>query len=203
MTRAHELAERLAVLERRLERACSQAGRARRDVALVAVTQFHPASDVAALRDLGVQRFGERRDQEARHKAAEVDGVRWHFVGRLQRNKARSVASYAHAVHAVDRRPLVAALSDGAVRAEREVEVLLQVSLDGDPERAGVPAEDLPALADAAAGAPGLRLRGLMAVPPIGADPAACFARLAALSQRLREDHPGALELSAGMSGDV
>ena len=85
----------------------------------------------------------------------------------------------------------------------RQVRCLLQVSLDGDPARAGAPAEALPGLAEAVAGAPGLVLGGLMAVPPLGADPRAAFAELAGLAARLRADHPGAGWISAGMSGDL
>ena len=203
MTRAQELADRLAGVEERIAQACAAAGRARDEVALVAVTKFHPASDVAVLRDLGVSRFGESRDQEAQDKAAQVDGVRWHFVGRLQSNKAASVAAYASVVESCDRRKLVAPLSAGAVRAGREVEVLLQVSLDGDPSRGGAPAADLPALADAVAAAEGLRLAGAMAVAPLGEEPARAFARLAELAERLRRDHPDARQLSAGMSADL
>lgn len=203
MTRAQELAERLSALEQRIAAACAAAGRAREEVALVAVTKFHPTSDVAALRDLGVQRFGESRDQEAKRKAAEVPGVRWHFVGRLQTNKAASVAAYASVVESCDRLRLVPALSAGAVRAGRRVDVLVQVSLDGDPSRGGAAAPDVPALADAVAAAQGLRLSGVMAVAPLGEDPSRAFDRLAALAGRLRQDHPDARELSAGMSADL
>lgn len=203
MSRRDELAAALATVEQRLSAACAAAGRARADVLLLAVTKTRPASDVALLRDLGVRDVGESRDQEAAAKAGRVDGVRWHFVGRLQRNKARSVASYAHAVHAVDRPELVGALSAGAERAGREVEVLLQVRLDGDPERGGALPTDLPALADAVAAAPGLRLRGVMAIAPLGAPPEPAFARLAEISARLRAAHPAADAVSAGMSGDL
>ena len=203
LTRRGELAAGLAAVEQRLAAACAAAGRRREDVLLVAVTKTRPASDVALLRDLGVRDVGESKDQEAAAKAAEVPGVRWHLVGRLQRNKARSVASYADVVHAVDRLPLVAALSDGAVRAGREVDVLLQVSLDGDPERGGALPGDVPALADAVAAAHGLRLRGVMAVAPLGGPPELAFARLGEVSARLRTDHPGADAVSAGMSGDL
>jgi hypothetical protein len=167
------------------------------------VTKFHPASDIAVLRDLGVTRFGESRDQEARQKVAEVDGVRWHFVGRLQRNKAGSVAAYASVVESCDRLRLVPALSAGAVRADRVVDVLVQVSLDGDPDRGGAPEGEVPALADAVADAAGLRLAGVMAVAPLGEEPARAFGRLAELAERLRRDHPDARELSAGMSADL
>jgi hypothetical protein len=205
--RRAELAQALEVLEQRLTAACTAAGRARDGVRLVAVTKNRPAADVALLHELGVRDVGESKDQEAGEKVAQLadrlPGLRWHFVGRLQRNKARSVAGYATAVHSVDRVPLVTALSDGAQRAGRELDVLLQVSLDGDPERAGVVPADLPALAAAAAAAPGLRLAGVMAVAPQDADPAEAFARLAAVAQRLRDDHPGATAVSAGMSGDL
>ena len=201
--RAGELAARLAEVEARLAAACAAAGRDRSQVRLVAVSKLHPASDVALLRELGVRAFGESRDQEARDKAARVTGVRWHFVGGLQTNKARSVATYADVVESVDRPALVAALSAGAQRAGRELDVLVQVSLDGDPARGGAVAADVPALADEVAAAPGLRLSGVMAVAPLGADPAAAFARLAELAARVRQAHPEAVEVSAGMSGDL
>ena len=203
MSRREQLAASLAAVEQRLVAACAAAGRPRGDVLLVAITKTRPASDVELLRDLGVLDVGENRDQEAREKAAAVPGVRWHFVGGLQTNKARSVASYASVVHSVDRTALVDALSAGALRAVRELDVLLQVSLDGDPSRGGALPDDLPALADVTAGAPGLRLAGVMAVAPLGADPARAFAALAEVSDRLRESHPGATAISAGMSGDL
>ncbi|MCU1674954.1 MAG: alanine racemase domain protein [Frankiales bacterium] len=203
MTRTEELAANLAAVEERVAAACAAAGRARDEVRLVAVSKTWPASDVAALRDLGVTDFGENRDGEAAEKVAAVTGVRWHFVGAVQTNKARSVTSYADVVHSVDRTGLVDALSRGAVRADRTVDVLVQVSLDGDPSRGGALAADVPALADEAASADGLRLAGVMAVAPLGEDPAAAFARLAAVAERLRQTHPYATTVSAGMSGDL
>lgn len=201
--RAAELAERLAAVEERLSDACAAAGRSREQVLLVAVTKFHPVEDVEALRALGVRAFGESRDQEAKDKAARVPDVRWHFVGRLQTNKAASVASYCDLVESCDRPSLVPALSKGAVRAGRELDVLVQASLDGDPERGGAPLDELPALATAVAAAEGLRLRGVMAVAPMGADPAQAFERLAQAAAGLHREHPDATVLSAGMTGDL
>jgi pyridoxal phosphate enzyme (YggS family) len=203
VSRRDELAAGLARVQDRIVAACAAAGRPREDVTLVAVTKTWPASDCALLRDLGVHDLGENREQEAAAKAREVEGVRWHLVGQLQTNKARSVAQYAYAVHAVDRPRLVHALSEAAVRAGRELRVLLQLSLDGDPARGGALEADLPALADLVADAEGLRLSGVMAVAPLGAPPAPAFARLAAVAQRVRTDHPEAGWLSAGMSGDL
>ena len=208
MSRRDDLATALAALETRLSAACVAAGRSRDDVRLVAVSKTRPVEDVVDLAGLGVRDFGENRDQEAGAKvAAYADAggppVRWHFVGGLQTNKARSVAAYADVVHSVDRDALVQALSTGAVRADRELDVLLQISLDGDPGRGGVVVSDVRALADRTAGAPGLRLAGVMAVAPLGADPAEAFATLADLAARVRADHPAATALSAGMSGDL
>ena len=203
MTRQQELTENVAAVERRIAAACAAAGRPRADVTLVAVTKTWPASDCALLRDLGLVELGENRDAEARDKAASLLGIRWHFVGGVQTNKARSVASYADVVESVDRPSLVDALSAGAVRADRTVQALLQVSLDGDVARGGAVAAEVPALAEAVARAAGLLLGGVMAVAPQGVDPARAFAALRAVSDALLADHPDARVVSAGMSGDL
>ncbi|MGK8490748.1 YggS family pyridoxal phosphate-dependent enzyme [Nocardia asiatica] len=212
--RAAQLAENLAGLLARIDAACRAAGRAPDSVRLLPVTKFFPASDVAILHRLGRREFGESREQEAAAKVAalreeDLSGVRWHMIGRLQRNKARSVARWADTVHSVDSERLATALDAGALAAleagERTepVRVLLQVSLDDDPARGGVAANDLPVLAERIANAPGLRLSGLMAIPPLGSESDAAFARLAMLHTLLLADHPDATELSAGMSGDL
>lgn len=205
MTRADDLAANLAVVRRRIADACRAADRAPDDVSLVVVTKFFPASDVRVLADLGITDVGENRHQEASDKAAECAdlGLRWHFIGALQSNKASAVASYADVVESVDRRKLVAPLDRGA--GERTVDVLLQVSLDpaGSDHRAGADPATLAELADAVTGAEHLRLGGLMAVAPLGEDPATAFARLAGIHRDLLSSHPGATILSAGMSGDL
>jgi pyridoxal phosphate enzyme (YggS family) len=203
MSRAAELAANLDALERRVAAACAAAGRHRDEVTVVAVSKTWPATDVMLLRDLGVLDFGENRDAEAVQKATDVPDVRWHFVGAVQTNKARSVASYADVVHSVDRAPLVAALSRGAVQADRDVDVLVQVSLDGDVKRGGARADDVLALAGLAQVAERLRLSGVMAVAPLGADPAAAFALLAQVAAEVRRQHPQAQIVSAGMTGDL
>lgn len=205
--RADQLATNLAAVHDRIERACAAAGRDRDEVTLVAVTKFFPASDVRLLADLGVRDVGENRHQEAEAKAADCRdlGLRWHFIGGLQSNKAAAVAGYADVVESVDRTKLVAPLDRGAAARESPVEVLLQVSLDppGRAQRAGADPADLAALAAAVMGADHLRLAGLMAVAPLGEDPAAAFARLAGIRQEFLAGHPGADALSAGMSNDL
>lgn len=213
--RAQEIAASLAEVRRRLANACAAAGRIPDEVRLLAVTKTFPAVDVAHLADLGCTDFGEAREQEATPKVAELmvlrpgADVRWTVLGRLQRNKTRAVARWAHAVQSVDSARLLLALDRAVGNAidagERStpLEVLVQVSLDGDPERGGCPVPELGALTDLAAEAGRLRLRGLMAVVPLGADPDAELGRLAELSARTRASHPAAVELSAGMSGDL
>ena len=209
--RRAELVGSLAAVRARLADACAAAGRDAHDVTLIAVTKTYPAQDVAALVDLGVLDVGESRDQEAAAKVAEVrdmlddaDRLRWHFVGRLQSRKTRSVANYASVVHSVDRPELATRLSAVVGELDRPpLGVFVQVSLDGDPDRGGVVMSGLSGLADVVAEAPGLHLLGLMAVAPLGADPDAAFADLNVASQRLRATHPTATAISAGMSEDL
>ena len=204
-SRRDEIATNLAAVRARIERACADAGRDPDEVTLVAVTKTFPASDVRLLCELGVGDVGENRDQEARpkHETCAELPLRWHFVGQLQRNKARSVASYADVVHSVDSVALAAALDRAASGHGREVVGLVQVSLDGDPGRGGVVPDEVEAVAAAVAGSSALRLGGVMAVAPLGADPDEAFARLAEVSTRLRRSHPAATVVSAGMSGDL
>ena len=171
------------------------------------MTKFFPASDVRLLADLGVRDVGENRHQEAVEKAAECADLdlRWHFIGALQSNKAAAVAGYADVVHSVDRAKLVGGLSRGAQERGRELDCLVQVSLD-PPEasgRSGAAAEEVPALAERILEADGLRLRGVMGVAPLGGDPArrsTSWPRQAAVVRRLE---PEATWISAGMSGDL
>lgn len=201
--RSKDLAANLLEVRARIATGCRAVGRDPHDVTLVGVTKTWPASDAVLLRDLGVIDLGENRDQEAAAKAREVAGVSWHFIGTLQTNKARSVASYADVVHSMDRPQLCVALDEGALRAARVVGVLLQVSLDGDPSRGGAAAADLPALADQVAAAEGLVLHGLSAVAPQTVDPRDAFEALSELSAALVKQQPQATVISAGMSGDL
>ncbi|MCQ4045716.1 YggS family pyridoxal phosphate-dependent enzyme [Streptantibioticus rubrisoli] len=211
--RKAQLATNLARVERRITQACAAAGREREEVTLVVVTKTYPASDVRLLAELGVREVAENRDQDAAPKAAECAelDLKWHFVGQLQTNKARSVVRYADFVHSVDRLRLVDALSNAAVRVGREVGCLVQVALDAPSGsvggRGGAAPDDVAAVADAIAAAPGLRLAGLMTVAPLAGayagKPRAAFDRLMEIASSLREAHPAATMVSAGMSSDL
>ncbi|PRH79075.1 YggS family pyridoxal phosphate-dependent enzyme [Streptomyces solincola] len=211
--RRTELAANLDRVEERIAAACRAAGRPREDVTLIVVTKTYPASDVRLLHELGVRQVAENRDQDAAPKAAECADLdlTWHFVGQLQTNKVRSVTGYAGLVQSVDRVKLVGALSTAAERAGRDLGCLIQVALDADAagrgERGGVGPDGIGDLADAVAAAPGLRLDGLMTVAPLSGPYAgrqrAAFDRLMDLSTRLRQAHPAATMVSAGMSADL
>lgn len=211
--RRAELTRNLATVEERISSACAAAGRRRDEVTLIVVTKTYPASDVRLLHELGVRHVAENRDQDAAPKAAACSdlSLTWHFVGQLQTNKVRSVASYADVVQSVDRLKLVTALSAAAVRTGRELECLIQVALDAESgergSRGGVAPDGIEELATAVAEAPGLRLGGLMTVAPLAGPYAgrqrAAFERLLELSSSLRAALPAANMVSAGMSADL
>ncbi len=211
--RRGELSRRRTALLDRVAEAAAAAGRRPEELTIITVTKTFPASDVALLHEMGVLDIGENRAQELTSKIAELQGiavsataaqpVRWHFIGQLQSNKAALIARECFALHTLDRDALIAPLDRAAVKAGRQLDVFVQLSLDGDPQRGGITEEKIGPLADAVAACTGLRLAGLMAVPPLGAAPRPAFARLRAVSEQLRVTHPEATALSAGMSADL
>jgi pyridoxal phosphate enzyme (YggS family) len=219
-SRESELANALTEVRSRLAAAAHAAGRNVDEIELLPVTKFFPATDVAILFGLGCSAFGEAREQEASVKVADVSRwvgadarpIYWHMVGQIQRNKARSLARWAHTVHSAASARVVTAL-DRAVGAalqdgERSgrLRVYLQLSLDGDVSRGGVdvsPPGAVDELCAQVAACPNLELVGLMGIPPLSWDPEAAFARLQAEHARVLQAHPGAVGLSAGMSGDL
>jgi len=231
--RRAELARNLAEITARVGAACAAAGRDESEITLIAVTKTRPASDVVDLAALGLTDFGENRDQEAAAKAAEVAEVAlrtggddaakeagtgplaaataritWHFIGQLQTNKATSVVGYADVVHSVDRVRLVRALGAAAraaraPRGGRPLTCLVQVSLDGDPARGGVPLGMFSQVAGAIEAEDGLTLGGVMAVAPLGVAAEKAFEPLRAIAAQTRAVNPAATMISAGMSGDL
>lgn len=198
----------------RLRVACSAAGRSPDEVELLVVTKFFPAEDVVRLIDLGEREFGESREPEAGRKVAQVRAERsepavFDMIGRLQRNKAKTVAGWARCVHSLDSERLATALDTAAAAARDDgvrhdpLDVLIQVSLDGDTSRGGVAADDLDPLAQHVASADALRLRGLMCIAPLEGEPERWMHRAATVRAQFLRSHPDAEVLSAGMSGDL
>jgi pyridoxal phosphate enzyme (YggS family) len=203
--RRQQLAANLAAVRQRIASACADAGRDPGEVTLVVVTKFFPAGDVRLLSDLGVAHVGENRHQEAEEKVAECAdlALTWHFIGTLQSNKAAAVARYADVVESVDRPKVLRGLARGAHERGRPLDCLVQVSLDDAPGRGGAPVGEVLSLAEQLLDTEGLRLRGVMAVAPLGAPPRPAFERLAKVATDVRSLDPGATWLSAGMSADL
>lgn len=200
------------VLER-LDAACAAAGRGRDDVVLIAVSKLHPAADVAAVARAGQLDFGENYVQEALQKREELAGepacrnVRWHMIGHVQSRKAAQVAGAFALIHTLDSRKLADGLERRLAVLEARQPVLMEVNVAAEPQKSGIMAEDLPALADyIVESCPHLELRGLMCLPPVfdaGEAARPHFARLRVLCEELRARLGLPLpELSMGMSGD-
>jgi PLP dependent protein len=204
------IAVRLAAVRGRLARAAEAAGRAPEEVRLVAVTKTHPVEAARRLLELGVADLGENRVDELLAKQEVLRSARWHLVGRLQSNKARAVVGRVALIHSVDRRSLAEELSRRAVTAEVEQAVLVQVNIGDDPAKGGCDLGEAAALVAYASSLPGLRVEGLMTVPPlpppgVPAGPAArpLFAALRHLRDQVVGSVPTAAELSMGMSDDL
>ncbi|WP_345802320.1 YggS family pyridoxal phosphate-dependent enzyme [Microbacterium sp. AZCO] len=199
-----DLSGRLTEVDARIAAAARAAGRDPGTLTRIVVTKFHPASLVDELYELGVREVGENRQQELTEKAHAVgprDGLRWHFIGQAQTNKARAIRAAASVVHSVDRPRLADAL-DAAGEGMPRLDVLLQINLTDDPGRGGVTPGDLEQLAEHTAARDTLRVRGVMAVAPLDEPPAAAFERLAQYSALVRAVVPDADWISAGMTGD-
>lgn len=192
----------LAAVRARLDAACVAAGRAPSEVGLVAVSKLQPVAAIDAAAAAGHRDFGESYAQELRDKAADRPSLRWHFIGRLQTNKARYVANVAWRVHALETEDQARAL---AARAERPLSCLVAVNVGGEAQKSGVPPAEAVARCKALSRVPGIVVVGLMCLPPEREDPedvAPFFAELAHLASVGRAEGLPLHELSMGMSHD-
>ena len=212
MSRAEELALRLSKVKARMAEACARCGREPGSVRLVAVSKFHPASDILALAAAGQREFGESYVQEALAKQQELSGadILWHFVGGFQTKKAKAVAGRFVLIHSVDSEKLAHELFRRTADARVLQPVLLEVNMAGEEQKAGIPEDELDELAETARslrqGALGLDVQGLMCLPPHFDAPELArpfFARLKQLRDGLAERLDVPLpHLSMGMTGD-
>jgi PLP dependent protein len=194
---------RLTDVRERMAAAAARGRRSLSGVTLVAVSKTFSDDAIRAVRDLGQLDFGESRPQAlaARFNADPPLGVRWHFVGRLQRNKIDLVAA-ATLIHSVDRVRLAESLAAEATKRGRVQRVLVQVNISSDPDKGGfAPAETAAAVARIRE-LPGISVQGLMTIPAIEADPAEAFGQMRDLRDALRAQFPEVLHLSMGMSAD-
>lgn len=161
-------------VRRRITAACDRSGRTGADVVLVGVTKYSSVASAAGLVAAGVRDLGENHAQQLRDRATDptLAGVRWHALGPLQTNKARYVARHAHAFHALDRVEVASALSDRRVgEGLAPLDCYVQVNVAGESTKAGVAPGDVSAMVDACAPLPGIRVVGLMTMPPLASVP--------------------------------
>ena len=200
------IAERVQAVRRRMAAVAAAVGRGEDDITLVAVSKRQPLESLFAAYDAGVADFAENvaQDLVTRVEAMQRAGrtPRWHFIGRLQRNKVNAVLEAARVVHTIDRPALAEAVSKRAPAAG--LDVYVQVNIGREPQKGGAAPEEAVAFAQQVAQLPGLRLQGLMAIPPRAEDPLRNFNALAALSRALQQTAEGchAVGLSMGMSHD-
>lgn len=199
---AARIASRVEALRTRIAAAARAAGREPGSITIVAATKTRTLDELAAVLAAEIGDLGENRVQEWLDKRAHLPDARWHLIGPLQRNKAGKVAGQVALVHALDDPGVAEALDRRAAEIGAIQPVLLQVNTSGEASKAGLAPEDAEDAARRVAALGSLELRGWCTVASI-ADPAGCFARLAALRDRLRAAHPGAVELSMGMSDDL
>ena len=196
----------VAAVRARVRAAAERSGRSPEAVTLVGVAKKIPTERVAAAVRAGLADIGENYLQEAAaRRSGFTERPRWHFIGRIQTNKARRVADLFDVVHTLDRAELGDALERGAAAAGRTLDALVQVNVSGEAHKGGAAPERVAALLEASAAWPHLRVVGLMAIPAASDDPERvrpAFAALRQLRDRLRTAHPTLTQLSMGMSGD-
>jgi pyridoxal phosphate enzyme (YggS family) len=205
------IAHNLQAVETAIAAAAEAAGRPRAAVQLLAVSKTFPSGAVLEAVAAGQRAFGENYLQEALDKMAAVAAaapgaaIAWHFIGPIQSNKTRPIATSFDWVHTVDRLKIAQRLSEQRPPDMGPLNVCLQVNISGEASKSGVSEAELPELARQVAGLPNLRLRGLMAIPEPETDVGrqrAAFARLRQLADELNGNGLALDTLSMGMSGD-
>lgn len=206
------IADNLGSVTRRIQKATLQAGREPDSVNLLAVSKTRSPEELREAVTAGQRAFGENYLQEALDKIAALDDladIDWHFIGPIQSNKTRQIASAFSWVHSVDRLKVARRLSEQREPGLPPLNICLQVNINNEQSKSGCPPEDLPELVSEISQLPGLTLRGLMAIPdPEQAESAlrASFRKLTNTLKELRQEYPeaGPLDtLSMGMSGDL
>ena len=200
--------DRVARVLERVARSAARSGRSPESIRLVAVTKTHPVERVAEAYEAGLRVFGENYVQEADEKVRAFPDAEWHLIGKLQANKIKKAVSLFGWIQSVDSLRLLADISRRCIEAGKTVPVLIEVNLAGEGSKAGIPPDGLAGLLSSAAGLPGVRILGLMTVPPMTDDPEESrpnFVRLRELLGQVASLGGAAgemTELSMGMSSD-
>ncbi len=206
------IAANLQAVEATIEAACASSGRGKNEVRLLAVSKTFPAEAVVEAMAAGQRAFGENYLQEGLDKMQEVarlqpdTTIEWHFIGPIQSNKTRPIATHFQWVHTVERLKIAQRLSEQRPEELGPLDICIQVNISGEASKSGAGEDELPELARQVTALPNLRLRGLMAIPEATKDEAqqrAAFARLRTLFEALRAQGLALDTLSMGMSGDL
>jgi pyridoxal phosphate enzyme (YggS family) len=168
---------------------------------LIVVTKTYPITDVQMLHDLGVRDFGENRSSEGLEKSESISG-KWHYQGEIQSKKIREILSWTHCIHSLDNSGHAAKIDRTLQESGATIDIFLQLSLDGNPDRGGLQEAELFSLASEVTQMERINLLGVMSVPPVEYEPASAFAEIAAVHKRFISLYPQSPYLSAGMSGD-
>ena len=204
----NNLKENLNNVRTRVAIACEKAGRNPAEVTILAVSKRHKTDRIQALNQLGQISFGENYAQEALAKIAQFkgSGIEWHFIGPLQSNKTRDVASHFAWVQSVDRKKILLRLSNQRPAALDDLNVCIQVNIDREPQKSGVMPEQAEELARLASDLPNIHLRGLMTIPQAGStshDPSGSYQQMDGLFRAMLEKGLVLDTLSMGMSADL
>jgi PLP dependent protein len=202
------ITQNIAKVRERITRAAKNCGRDPASITLLAVSKTRTAAEVAEACQAGLTAFGENYLQEAERKIALLKHlpIQWHFIGAIQSNKTGAIARNFDWVQGVDGLRVARRLGEARLESGTPLDLCLQVNVDDEPGKAGLPADEVLAVAGEVDSLPGLRLRGLMAIPRPASDPAIqrqSFATMRRLFERLRERHPQVDTLSMGMSADL
>lgn len=206
-----DIASNVRSIRERISSAAAECGRSAGEITLIAISKTFPVEAIAAALAAGVECIGENRVQEAEPKILHFQGIaspEWHMVGHLQSNKARRAAELFHMIHSVDGARLARKLSAAASDIGKTLRILLQTDLGGEETKFGLAVDRIRETVEEIAGLPGLRLDGLMTLPPFFQEPERTrpfFARLREVGERLEHEQPGCLgrkHLSMGMTHD-
>jgi len=204
--RAADLCERIARVREAIARAEQRYGRPAGSVSLLAASKAQPIERIRAAAKCGQRLFGENYVQEAEAKITQLGELHWHYIGPIQANKTRKIAALFEWVHSVDRLKIAKRLDAQRAEIGAPLQVCLQINISGEPDKAGIPLEELPRLAEQVAALENLRLHGLMAIPAVTNDSdqqRRTFAAVREALENLNRRGHRLDTLSIGMSADL
>lgn len=196
-----DLGDNIKMLRERIAAACAESGRHENEISVVAATKCVPAEIVYSLPGFGITTVGENRVQEFTQKYSESVPLNWHIIGALQTNKVKYAVGKVKLIQSVDRIPLAEEINRLSQKHGTVTDVLIEINIGSEENKSGAMPECAEELVDAVSKLKNVRIKGLMSVPPIGAD-AAVYEKMRALYDGMRGKFKTMDTLSMGMSND-